>query len=211
MLTVFGHQVVHIQCVNGLGTPEQNLYLPCIDTHLTYLGNMDVSKPQVLFSVPLIGGLQPARVDVGRPAARPEPDDDAARRPGLPGPEQQGPAPARPVPAPDLDPVRRVPAGRPVHLLDRHHDLRDRPAVPHRRMGCHVPVLRMDPRLRPGPSTTLPRRAADAALRAAGRLRVGDQSTTPSSSRTEADRTASAAATVRPRERGRQGRRGRKR
>ena len=31
--------------------------MPCIDTTVAWLGNMDVSKPQVLFPLPLIGGL----------------------------------------------------------------------------------------------------------------------------------------------------------
>ena len=57
MLTVFGHQVVDVQCVNGLGTPDYNPYLPCIDTTVSWLGNMDVSKPQVLFALPIIGGF----------------------------------------------------------------------------------------------------------------------------------------------------------
>ena len=57
MLTVFGVQVVDVQCVNGLGTPAYDPYLPCIDTTVAWLGNMDVSKPQVLFTLPLIGGF----------------------------------------------------------------------------------------------------------------------------------------------------------
>ena len=48
MLTVFGVQVVDVQCVNGLGTPDYNPYVPCIDTTVAWLGDMDVSKPQVL-------------------------------------------------------------------------------------------------------------------------------------------------------------------
>ena len=57
MLTVFGHQVVDVQCVNGLGTPAYDPYQPCIDTIVPWLGGMDVSKPQVLFTLPLIGGF----------------------------------------------------------------------------------------------------------------------------------------------------------
>ena len=57
MLTVFGVQVVDVQCVNGLGTPAYDPYVPCIDTTVSWLNNMDVSKPQVLFTLPLIGGF----------------------------------------------------------------------------------------------------------------------------------------------------------
>jgi YidC/Oxa1 family membrane protein insertase len=164
MLTVFGHQVVDIQCVNGLGTPDYNPYMPCIDTTVTWLNNMDVSKPQVLFTLPFIGGLSVL---------------DAPGRRRLPGPELEGPAPARPVPPPDLDPVRRLPAGRPVHLLDRDHHLRDRPAVPDRRLGVHVPDLRLDRGIRQGPHPALPGRATVAQGRGADRPEIGKANPTP--------------------------------
>jgi YidC/Oxa1 family membrane protein insertase len=57
MLTVFGVQVVDVQCVNGLGTPSYDPYVPCIDTTVAWLGDMDVSQPQVLFALPIIGGF----------------------------------------------------------------------------------------------------------------------------------------------------------
>ena len=49
MFSLFGIPLVTYDCVNGLGTPDYNPYMPCIDTTVTWLGNMDVSKPWVLF------------------------------------------------------------------------------------------------------------------------------------------------------------------
>ena len=71
-------------------------------------------------------------------------------------PQHQGPAPDDAAPAADLDRVRRLPAGRPVHLLDHRDDLRDRPAVPHRGLGRDVPALRLDARVRRGPHPAIP-------------------------------------------------------
>ncbi|MBP1705649.1 MAG: 60 kDa inner rane insertion protein [Chloroflexi bacterium] len=56
MLNVFGYQIP-VECVNGLGTPAYDPYVPCLDTTVAWLGGLDVSKPQVLFPLPLIGGL----------------------------------------------------------------------------------------------------------------------------------------------------------
>src|SRR5450756_1107975 len=99
------------------------------------------------------------------PPARPEPDDDAPVHYRLQRPELEGPATAGHVPAPDLACLRRVPARRPVHLLDRHHDLRDRPAVPHRWLGLDVPAVRVLAELRPRPSPALPGRRAESVNR----------------------------------------------
>jgi YidC/Oxa1 family membrane protein insertase len=61
MLTVFGQQIVplvcpnpeHIDAVTGVIDKSK----PCIDTIVPWLNNMDVSKPSVLFPLPVIGGL----------------------------------------------------------------------------------------------------------------------------------------------------------
>ena len=66
MLTVFGVQVVDVQCVNGLGTPAYDPYEPCIDTTVAWLGNMDVSKPQVLFAA-----APDRRASASSPSSRP--------------------------------------------------------------------------------------------------------------------------------------------
>ena len=72
-------------------------------------------------------------------------------------PEHQDPAPDDALPAADLDRVRRLPAGRPVHLLDHRDDLRDRPAVPHRGLGRDVPAVRLDAGVRRRPHPAIPR------------------------------------------------------
>ena len=58
--------------------------------------------------------------------------------------------------------VRRLPAGRPVHLLDHGHDLSDRPAVPHRRLGRDVPAVRLVPGVRAQSHAAVPGEAARA-------------------------------------------------
>jgi YidC/Oxa1 family membrane protein insertase len=49
MFSFFGLHVVDYTCVNNLGTAAYNAYQPCIDTTVSWLGDLDVSKPWVLF------------------------------------------------------------------------------------------------------------------------------------------------------------------
>ncbi len=57
MLHAFGVKVIDVHCVNGLGTAAYNPYVPCLDTTIDWLGGLDVSKQQVLFPLPIIGGF----------------------------------------------------------------------------------------------------------------------------------------------------------
>jgi len=52
MLTVFGHQIIPLTCnnLNAAGVPDAALG-PCIDTVIPILGGIDVSKPSYLFAV----------------------------------------------------------------------------------------------------------------------------------------------------------------
>ena len=54
MVTVFGYEVVDLQCtnLNAQGIPDAALG-PCIDTIVPIIG--DVSQPQVLYTIPVIG------------------------------------------------------------------------------------------------------------------------------------------------------------
>jgi YidC/Oxa1 family membrane protein insertase len=87
MLEVFGVQVVPLTCtnvVNGVVDP----YKPCIDTLIPWFGGIDVSQPSTLFSIP-IGGfvlgisilaivsalLQLVQSRMMLPMTRPEDDD----------------------------------------------------------------------------------------------------------------------------------------
>jgi YidC/Oxa1 family membrane protein insertase len=61
MLTVFGRQIVPLVCPNpehiDAVTGAIDKSKPCIDTIVPWLNNMDVSKPEILFPLPIIGGL----------------------------------------------------------------------------------------------------------------------------------------------------------
>ena len=57
MLNVFGVRLIDVHCVNGLNTAAYDQFKPCLDTTIDWLGGLDVSKSQVLFPLPLIGGL----------------------------------------------------------------------------------------------------------------------------------------------------------
>ncbi len=52
MLTVFGHQIIPLTCnnLNAAGVPDASLG-PCIDTVIPILGGLDVSKPSYLFAI----------------------------------------------------------------------------------------------------------------------------------------------------------------
>ena len=58
MLTVFGFQAADLNCVNGLGTTAYDNMKPCVDTVVPWLGGLDVSKAWAPIS--LIGiGISP--------------------------------------------------------------------------------------------------------------------------------------------------------
>lgn len=56
MLSAFGVQVVPLDCVNVVNGVFDKAR-PCIDTTVEWLGGFDVSKPEILFPLPVIGGL----------------------------------------------------------------------------------------------------------------------------------------------------------
>ncbi len=57
MLTVFGHQIIPLTCnnLNAAGVPDASLG-PCIDTVIPFLGGIDVSKPSTFISIG-VGGF----------------------------------------------------------------------------------------------------------------------------------------------------------
>lgn len=60
MLTVLGQQIVPLTCPNPAHVDAAGVIdkaKPCIDTIVPWLGNLDVSQAQVLFPLPVIGGL----------------------------------------------------------------------------------------------------------------------------------------------------------
>ena len=118
------------------------------------LGGINVSTPSTIFAIAGFGISILAIVSALLQLVQSRmmlPPADGRRRP-----EHEDPAADDAVPAAHLDRVRRLPAGRPVHLLDHRDDLRDRPAVPDRGLGRDVPALRLDAGVRRRPHPALP-------------------------------------------------------
>lgn len=209
MLTVFGVQVVDVQCVNGLGTPAYDPYKPCIDTTVAWLGNMDVSKPQVLFTLPLIGGLsilafvaavlQLVQSRMTMPPADPAFQDQNSKM------QRQL---VLFLPLISILYGGFLPAGLFIYwIVTTIFGIAQQYLIVG--WGSMFPILKWTPGFAKDHTPRFP--VQPPTLRSAPP--DGKPGTTPPrpTARTEADRSASAAATVRPRERGRQGRRGRKR
>jgi YidC/Oxa1 family membrane protein insertase len=209
MLTVFGVQVVDVQCVNGLGTPAYDPYVPCIDTTVAWLGNMDVSKPQVLFALPLIGGfsvlafvaaiLQLVQSRMTMPPADPAFQDQNSKM------QRQL---VLFLPLISILYGGFLPAGLFIYwIVTTIFGIAQQYLIVG--WGSMFPILKWTPGFAKDHTPRFP--VQPPTLRSAPP--DGKPGTTPPrpTARTEADRSASAAATVRPRERGRQGRRGRKR
>lgn len=210
MLSVLGFQVVDVQCVNGLGTAGYDPYVPCIDTTVAWLGNMDVSKPQVLFALPLIGGfsvlafvaaiLQLVQSRMTMPPADPAFQDQNSKM------QRQL---VLFLPLISILYGGFLPAGLFIYwIVTTVFGIVQQYLIVG--WGSMFPILKWTPGFARDHTPRFP--VQPPTLRAAAPDGKPGQVTTPRPiARTEADRTASAAATVRPRERGRQGRRGRKR
>jgi YidC/Oxa1 family membrane protein insertase len=210
MLTVFGVQVVDVQCVNGLGTPAYDPYKPCIDTTVAWLNNMDVSKPQVLFTLPLIGGFSIlAFLSAGLQLIQSRmtmPPADAAYQ------DQNSKMQRQLVLFLPLISILYggfLPAGLFIYwIVTTIFGIAQQYLIVG--WGAMFPILGWTPGFAKDHTPRFP--VQPPALRSAPPDGKPGSSTPPRpTARTEADRSASAAATVRPRERGRQGRRGRKR
>jgi len=211
MLTVFGVQVVDVQCVNGLGTPAYDPYVPCIDTTVSWLNNMDVSKPQVLFTLPLIGGFSIlAFLSAGLQLIQSRmtmPPADAAYQ------DQNSKMQRQLVLFLPLISILYggfLPAGLFIYwIVTTIFGIAQQYLIVG--WGAMFPILGWTPGFAKDHTPRFP--VQPPALRSSppGDGTPGKSTPPRPTARTEADRSASAAATVRPRERGRQGRRGRKR
>jgi YidC/Oxa1 family membrane protein insertase len=211
MLTVFGRQVVDVQCVNGLGTAAYDPYQPCIDTTVAWLGNMDVSKPQVLFTLPLIGGFSilafiSAALQLVQSRMTMPPSDSAYQ-------DQNSRVQRQLVLFLPLISILYggfLPAGLFIYwIVTTVFGIAQQYLIVG--WGSMFPILGWTPGFAKDHRPRFP--VEPPALRSAppGEGKPGKPTQPRPTARTEADRTASAASTVRPRERGRQGRRGRKR
>ncbi len=210
MLTVFGHQVVNVQCVNGLGTPAYNPYQPCIDTTVTWLGNMDVSKPQVLFTLPLIGGFS---ILAFISAMLQLVQSRMTMPPGGAAYQDQNSKVQRQLvlflPLISILYGGFLPAGLFIYwIVTTIFGIAQQYLIVG--WGSMFPIFGWTPGFARDHRPLFPVEPPALRMGTPGDSKAGNTKPRPTA-RTEADRTASAAATVRPRERGRQGRRGRKR
>ena len=211
MLTVFGVQVVDVQCVNGLGTPEYNPYIPCVDTTVAWLGDMDVSKPQVLFPLPFIGGFS---ILAFVAAALQFVQSRITMPPSDPAYQDQNSKMQRQLvlflPLISILYGGFLPAGLFIYwIVTTVFGIIQQYLIVG--WGSMFPLFGRTPGFAQDHRPRFPVEAP--ALKSAPPGGAAPTKAKPSkpAARTEASRTASAAATVRPRERGRQGRRGRKR
>ena len=197
MLTVAGVQVVPLTCTISIrrrSMPSAALG-PCIDT-VILLRDRDRREPTLDdrddrgFGISILAILsallQLVQSRMMLPAADPTNDD--------PGSSARRCCSCR-----SSRSCTAASCGRTVHLLDRGHDLLDRAAVLDRRVGFDVPLFGWTPAF-----------AVDHTPRFPG----GDTAPEPSKRAailTDAERRRTADKTIRRRERGRQGRRGRRR
>ena len=211
MFTVFGATILDPQCVNGLGTAAYDAYKPCIDTTVGWLGNMDVSKPQVLFPLPLIGGfsilaflsagLQLVQSRMTMPPADPAFQDQNSRM------QRQL---VLFLPLISIVYGGFLPAGLFVYwIVTTVFGIAQQYLIVG--WGSMFPFFGWTPGFAKDHRPRFPVEPPKFKAPPPGAAKPGDAIQPRPTARTEADRTASAAATVRPRERGRQGRRGRKR
>ena len=151
MLRIFGIQIITLPCPAVPSYNAAGHVIPCINSTIHLFGySIDLSQPSVIIH-DRDRDQHPGDRLVPAPAV-PVADDPAAQGPEYARrPEHQDSAPVDAVPAVHLDLLRWLPAGRPVHLLDRVHSLLTDPAVPDHWLGRDVPLARLGPGLRPSP------------------------------------------------------------
>ena len=211
MFTVFGIRILDVHCVNGLGTAAHDAYKPCIDTTVAWLGNMDVSMPQVLFSLPLIGGFSllaflSAALQLVQSRMTMPPSDPAYQ-------DQNSRVQRQLVLFLPLISILYggfLPAGLFIYwIVTTVFGIVQQYLIVG--WGSMFPILRWTPGFAKDHRPRFPVEPPKLRSAPPGDAKPGRTTPPRTTARTEADRTASAAATVRSRERGRQGRRGRKR
>lgn len=211
MFTVFGIRIVDIQCVNGLGTAAYDPYRACIDGTVAWLGNTDMSKPQVLFQVPLIGGfsllaflsavLQLVQSRMTMPPADPAYQDQNSRV------QRQL---VLFLPLISILYGGFLPAGLFIYwIVTTIFGIAQQYLIVG--WGSMFPLLGWTPGFARDHRPRFPVETPTLRPPSPGDTKGTTAIKQRPAPRTEADRAASASATLRPRERGRQGRRGRKR
>ena len=214
MFTFFGLHILDYTCVNGVGVvgATVDLYKPCINTTVTWLGNLDVSKPWVLF--PNIAFLSWFSVLAAASAVLQLVQSRMTMPPATTAFSDQNSKVQRQLvmflPLISLAYGGFLPAGLFIYwIVTTIFGIVQQYLIVG--WGSTFPLFGFSPSFardhRPRFPVDEPKASTGGAPGAARKPGI----VRPPTDRTPADRSASAAATVRPRERGRQGRRGRKR
>jgi len=212
MFTFFGLHLVDYTCVNNLGTAAYNAYEPCIKTTVAWLGNVDISVKQVLF--PDIPFLSWFSVLAAASALLQLVQSRMTMPPSTAAFSDQNSKVQRQLvlflPLISLAYGGFLPAGLFIYwIVTTIFGIAQQYLIVG--WGSTFPLFGFTPRFaldhRPRFPVEEPKIVSGGAPGAARK----PATVRPPTDRTPAARSASAAATVRPRERGRQGRRGRKR
>jgi YidC/Oxa1 family membrane protein insertase len=206
MLQVFGQSVVNLNCPNPANVVNGVLdkSIPCINTIVPWLLNTDISKAQVLFPLPVIGGLSILAVISGLLQLV---QSRMVMPPASPNADQQANIQRQTMlifPLISIAYGGFLPAGLFLYwIVTTIFSIVQQYLIVG--FGSLFPLFGWTPRFALNHTPRFP-----VAMPAPGS--VNPSSGAASVTRTPpADRAAAAAATVRPRERGRQGRRGRRR
>jgi len=211
MFSLFGIKILDYSCVNGLGTAAQNLFQPCVATTVGWLGGMDISKPAVIApTIPILSSLsilaiissilQLVQSRMTMPPATSDYNDQSSKM------QRQI---VLFLPLISLVYGGFLPAGLFIYwIVTTIFGIVQQYLIVG--WGSMFPFFGWSPAFA---KNHRPRFPVEMPKHVAGRPPTPGQkgqATPPINERTQAERTASAAATVRPRERGRQGRRGRR-
>ena len=149
-------QIFGIPVLTGVTCQAPGTLQPCLDPHICVAGRLPANVPEILFALPLPFFPQFGLSALALISASLQLIQTRMMTQRSQDPADREPAANPPVPAADLNFLRRGAAGGPFHLLDRFHGILDSAAIPHRWVGITLPTLRMDPGLCAGPHAALP-------------------------------------------------------
>ena len=212
MFSFFGLHLVDYTCVNHLGTAAYNAYAPCINTTVAWLGNLDVSKVSVLF--PKIPFLSWFSVLAAASAVLQLVQSRMTMPPSTAAFSDQNSKVQRQLvlflPLISLAYGGFLPAGLFIYwIVTTIFGIAQQYLIVG--WGSMFPLFGYSPGFARDHRPRFPVEEPKAVIRGTPGATAKPATVRPPTDRTPAARSASAAATVRPRERGRQGRRGRKR
>ena len=215
MFNFFGLHLVDYTCVNGVGGPAGaavDLYKPCINTTVAWLGNLDVSRTWVLFpKIPLLSWFS---VLAAASAVLQLVQSRMTMPPSTAAFSDQNSKVQRQLvlflPLISLAYGGFLPAGLFIYwIVTTLFGIAQQYLIVG--WGSMFPLFGYSPGFARDHRPRFPVEEPKAVSRGTPGATAKPATVRPPTDRTTAVRSASAAATVRPRERGRQGRRGRKR